>query len=181
MHNIVIAVGLAGIAGTWGGCESGTAQEGIYQVTGQTRSEPCDAAPVNETPFDPFVFVQNQAFFSEEFVAVVGCADPTDCRNLAAEDTLFLGGDNFDQGNDDDGWTGRIVFVSGTSSCVGTVAELRLSFAGGGLRIDRTDTEVMFTPSGGECTTDQTEDEVDAGRGTCSAQVTKTATKTADL
>jgi hypothetical protein len=132
-----------------------TGLEGVYRVTAATENlTGCDTD--GDSVLDgqaPFVFVEAQAFLTDEFVAVVECEDVAACQAAAATDTVTL--DRiFDEGSDADGWTSRLVFTSGAAGvCAGTVTDLTLQRGegDGDIRVEARHTDVAFDDP--DCTT----------------------------
>ncbi len=84
--------------------------EGIYEISSWTENpDGCDVQGPSVLPH-PFgtthFYVQNESFFGESFVNVVGCEGIADCQQEAEElffDLSFFG--LLPRGNDEDGWT----------------------------------------------------------------------------
>ncbi|MEZ4366028.1 MAG: hypothetical protein R2939_07045 [Kofleriaceae bacterium] len=140
-------------------CGGLTEQEGIYDVATWTENPTgCDAeGPSVAAAHAPHVFLRADSFFGQDFINVVECSDLGDCRTRAAEtDTLELGGNIFDEGNDDDGWRGRIVSAFGSGgTCGGTVDDGTLTTTATGFRIEHQRRDVTFEAS--DCTTEAAE------------------------
>lgn len=161
-----------------------TGLEGVYRVTAATENlTGCDAE--GDSVLDqqaPFVFVEAQALLGDEFVAVVDCDDVPGCQAAASTDTVTL--DRvFDQGSDDEGWTSRLVFSSGSAGvCAGTVTDLRLArdeegAAGATIRVEARHTDVTFDDP--DCATEAAEEA--AAGAACTRLETLTAAFEATL
>jgi hypothetical protein len=179
MRNLLFAVFLVGCGGSL------TELEGIYNVTAWTENTAgcgAEGASVLETMSDKAIYVEEDEFFGEKFVAAVHCTDEADCRAKAGMDTLFLDGFFFESGGDDDGWKGQTVFASGTDMCSGQVIDHAMSGdVGTSIRIEsRTRESRPFAKdSEGFCDTD---DAREAAEGQpCTELEVLSATFTADL
>ena len=177
-----LALVLLAAAGCGG---SFTELEGVYNIDTWTRNDAsCDAegGSILEDQTDHSIFVQQQEFLGQEFLAGVLCTDVADCQDKAAEDTLFLGAFNFDKGSDSDGWTGGIVFAGGGGAdCSGGVTDIVMTSSGDSIRIEsRTRQSVPFPPGpDGFC---DSEDAKDAAEGQpCTELEVVTATFADDL
>lgn len=152
-----LATALLCLATACGGDDGGSTDlEGIFELASWTHNpDGCDGeGPATaEESFYTHFFVRHDSFFGEEFVAAVTCEDIDTCRSMASdEDTLYLGGFAFDQGNDDDGWTGDSSVLSiGETSCMGSVFQATLTGAPGeSVRIDEETKTVTDVPLGDE-------------------------------
>ena len=120
---------LALAAGGCGGDDDGgsTDLEGIYELASWTHNpDGCDqpGPAAAEESFYTHLFVRADSFFGEEFVSAIMCDTLDECRTMAAdEDTLYLGNFTFEEGSDDDGWTGRSFILSVGDTCMGSVFE----------------------------------------------------------
>lgn len=112
------------LAAACGGDDDGsTALEGIYEGSRTHNAEGCDSEGPPQVLFDPNFFVRLDSFLGEEFVSVVACDALDECRMTAADtDTIHIGEFTFDDGNDQDGWTGWSAQLQvGDASCMGEV------------------------------------------------------------
>jgi hypothetical protein len=104
--------------------DGGSALEGIFELESWTHNAAgCDeeGTPAFEESMYTHFFVRLDNFFGETLLNAVMCDDLDTCRTDAADtDTLFLGPFLFENGNDDDGWTGRSAILFG-ETCDGSV------------------------------------------------------------
>jgi len=121
MRNVLAVLIVAGCGGG-----SLTELEGVYTITtwtDNTASCAAEGASVLDQMTDKALFVKVENFLGQKFVNAVRCTDVADCQAKAAEDTIFLDGYAFENGSDEDGWTGATVFAGGIDTCEGSVTD----------------------------------------------------------
>jgi hypothetical protein len=137
-----------------GACDEGSTElEGLYEVASWTiNPDGCDVegGPSPDGELYTHFFVRFDSFFGEEFVTAVLCTDVDECRaDAAATGTFFLGAWAFDEGSDDDGWTGGRGLLDDT--CSGVVEELALTGAPAAeVRIEMTAATISDGPRDGD-------------------------------
>jgi hypothetical protein len=137
--------------------------EGIYTVDAwnENPASCADPGPSTLANHDPLVFVQIESFFGQDFLAMQECTDPAACTTEANSESPHLF-PAFDQGNDDDGWTGSIAFSTGPdvdNNCSGSATFHTLTKDGDTAFTVRFETrDVTFAPTDGECPADDVAD-----------------------
>jgi hypothetical protein len=161
MRNVLaIALPVLVVTACGGGDDGGSTElEGIYQLASWTHNpDSCDGEGPDaaEASFYTHFFVKFESFFGEDFVTTVFCDNIDDCRATAAEeDTIHIGNFAFDEGNDDEGWTGKSLFLTVEDTCMGPVYFATLTGdPGASVRIDeetRTVSDIPLDDSGDGC------------------------------
>jgi hypothetical protein len=129
---------LAALAGCGG--DSGSALEGIYVIVDWTENTAaCSDGPSIFPQAETAMYIKNENFLGTKFLNGMLCADVAECEELAGDDeTIHLGGYYFEEGNDEDGWTGGSFFgtTDDQGNCMGDFFEYVLQGTNQGVVIE---------------------------------------------
>jgi len=134
-----LLVGAFAALGACGG-DSGSALQGIYSIVGWTENTAACTEGASIFPqSDTALYIKNENFLGTKFLNGMLCTDLAECEELAADDdTIHLGGFYFEDGNDDDGWTGGSFFgtTDDQGNCMGDFFEYSLGGTNDGAVIE---------------------------------------------